>query len=40
MRHIGFLVVGSKFALNGEEKDFKIPLLLKPEQDKKKNFNI
>lgn len=33
MRHIGFLVVGSEFALDGEEKDFKIPLLLKPGRD-------
>lgn len=30
MRHIGFLVVCSKLALDGEEKDFKIPFLLKP----------
>lgn len=29
MRHIGFLVVGSEFALDGKEKDFKIPFLLK-----------
>lgn len=29
MRHIGFLVVGSEFALDGKEKNFKIPLLLK-----------
>lgn len=33
MRHIGFLVVGSEFALDGEEKDLKIPLLLKPERE-------
>lgn len=33
MRHVGFLVVGSEFALDGEEKHFKIPLLLKPGRD-------
>lgn len=30
MRHIRFLVVGSKLALDGKEKNLKIPLLLKP----------
>lgn len=30
MRHIGFLVVGSEFALDGKKKDFKIPFLLEP----------
>lgn len=30
MRHVGFLVVGSEFALDGKEKDFKIPFLLEP----------
>lgn len=38
MRHVGFLVVGSKFALDGEEKHLEVPLLLKPEQDIK-NFS-
>ncbi len=38
MRHEGFLVVGSKFALDGEEKDFEIPLLLKPVQETKTSF--
>lgn len=33
MRHVGFLVVGSEFALDGEEKDLEIPLLLKPEHE-------
>lgn len=33
MRHKGFLVVGSEFALDGEEKDLEIPLLLKPERE-------
>lgn len=28
LRHIGFLVVGSEFALDGKKKDFKIPFLL------------
>lgn len=30
VRHIGFLVVGSQFALDSEEKDLKIPLFLEP----------
>jgi len=30
LRHVGFLVIGSEFALDGEEKDLEIPLLLKP----------
>lgn len=33
MRHVGFLVVGSEFALDGKEKDLEIPLLLKPEHE-------
>lgn len=35
MRHVGFLVVGSEFALDRKKKDFEIPFLLKParEQD-------
>lgn len=37
MRHIGFLVVGSEFALDGEEKNLKISLLLKPEGETEKS---
>lgn len=33
MRHIGFLVVGSEFTLDGKKKDFKIPFLLEPAQE-------
>lgn len=33
MRHIRFLVVGSEFALDGEEKDLKIPLFLEPKPE-------
>jgi len=32
MRHVGFLVVGSELALDGEQKDLEIPLLLEPKQ--------
>lgn len=39
MRHIGFLVVGSKLALDGEQKDLEIPLLLKPERETE-NFSL
>lgn len=38
MRHVGFLVICAQFALDGEEKDLKIPLLLKPEEDKNTTF--
>lgn len=34
MRHIGFLVVGSEFALDGEEKNLEIPFLLKPAEER------
>lgn len=36
MRHVRFLVVGSEFALDGEEKDLQIPLFLKPKKRNKK----
>lgn len=39
MRHIGFLVVGSEFALDSEEKDLEIPLLLKSEQETETLFS-
>lgn len=34
MRHIGFLVVGSEFALDGKEKNLEIPFLLKPAEER------
>lgn len=33
MRHIGFLVIGSEFTLDGEEEDLEIPFFLKPTQE-------
>lgn len=33
MRHVGFLVVGSEFALDCKKKDFKIPFLLEPARE-------
>lgn len=37
MRHIGFLVVGSEFALDGKKKDFKIPFLLEPAKESQRS---
>lgn len=37
MRHVGFLVVGSELALDGEQKDLEIPLFLKPERETEVN---